>query len=190
MSVTLLIWPHIIGKNFPTSIYSTVPLITVWYIYFVCSHRNHDSRICTRKFHCHLYFTWCHVRYFAVVGRYFRLVLQKKKDYWKVRRALLMRSWRFFCLLLFSFQWFGKVRDSAARKLNRGRKRNDNEGGEGRSKWEQPPVFNLLRFLKRPFLTLQKLRKDDVTCFEVWRHATDKMSRQSFFVDDLLMFYN
>ena len=45
-----------------------------------------------------------------------------------------MRSWRFFCLLLFSFQRFGKVRDSAGRKLNRGRKRIDREGGEGRSR--------------------------------------------------------
>ena len=53
-----------------------------------------------------------------------------------------MRSWRFFCLLLFSFQWFGKVRDSAARKLNRGRKRNDREGGEGRSKGEKPLYSN------------------------------------------------
>ena len=73
---------------------------SIYYICFVCNHRNpssfhcqiytttnHDTRICTRLFHCHqqsyLHFTWCHVRYFAVVGRYFRLVLQKKeaKDY-------------------------------------------------------------------------------------------------------------
>ena len=63
----------LLEKNFPTSIYSTVPLITVWYIYFACSHKNHDFQ------QSYLHFTWCHVRYFAVVGRYFRLVLPKKK---------------------------------------------------------------------------------------------------------------
>ena len=44
-----------------------------------------------------------------------------------------MRGWRFFCLLLFFFSVvaIGKVRESAALKLNRGRKRNDREGRGG-----------------------------------------------------------
>ena len=39
-----------------------------------------------------------------------------------------------FVFASFFFSVVGKVRDLAARKLNRGRKRNDREGGEGRSK--------------------------------------------------------
>ena len=47
-----------------------------------------------------------------------------------------MRGWRFFLFASFFFSVvaIGKVREPAALKPNRGRKRHDREGGEERSK--------------------------------------------------------
>ena len=46
-----------------------------------------------------------------------------------------------FLFASFFFSVVCKVRDSAGQKLNRGRKRNDREGGQGRSKREKPPIL-------------------------------------------------